>query len=94
MPWMFTSGIMGDKKGMAPDKLICPWTSDCPSHTPFRNARKPKVKLVERIQPHVALYQCKWCGMKWVQDATNPEIGAGNPALTKNPALVGGELRI
>lgn len=91
--WTFTKGLMGDKKPMGPDvgHMECPWWSDCPSHKPFRGAKPHRNEIVERIQPYVYKIRCKYCGMMWIQDVTNPDTQEGSKsALEMNPALVGG----
>ncbi len=90
MPWMFTSGWQQDKNKMIPNDLVCTWKSDCPSHKPYPNARKPKLRIIERIQPHVFLIECKYCGMRWIQDTTGER---GQKGHENNEALLGGVLR-
>jgi len=96
MPWLWTSGASGDKKRLyGKYGLRCPWDHPehgCPSHRPFPDARKPKMKLIERIQPRVYLYQCKYCGMKTTVSLDNTEsIPEREQAQIKNPALIGGQ---
>lgn len=75
MSWrrVLTDGIMGDKKKvMAYDQIRCPF-GDCPSHIPHKNARKAKVKFVQRVSPNVYEYKCKWCGCNFAYGAINPD---------------------
>ena len=76
MGWkrVLTDGIMGDKKkAMTYDAIRCPYGVTCPSHIPFKNARKPKIKLIQRISPMAYEYKCRWCGCNFVYGAVNPD---------------------
>ena len=91
MPWVFTSGVMGDKHKLSPDRMYCTWTAYCPSHKPFHRAKKPKMKFIERVQPHVCLWECKYCGMRSLLDSSGENMERG---FEKNQALIGGDIKI
>lgn len=68
----------------------CAWKGDCPSHKPWFNARKPKLKLIERIGPITYKYQCGYCGMITLVDVSDDGTPANYRPHMKNPSLIGG----
>ncbi len=58
---VITSGLTGDKHKDMNHPLRCPFFG-CPSNTPFVGARPTKMKFIERVQPYVAKFECRWCG--------------------------------
>jgi len=95
MPWIWSSGTSGDKKKMWSENLRCPWDHPemgCPSHRPFPDALPPKMRFIERVQPNVYKYQCKYCGMTVLYGADHPgKIPEEHNAVHENPALIGGK---
>lgn len=80
----------------------CPWKADCPQHVyEDKIGRKlqrerplpPKLRLIEQVQPHIRLYQCKYCGMKHLVDISGHQAlyDEKQTPQMKNPALIGGE---
>ena len=81
----------------------CPWKADCPQHNRevrvnhdiVRKVRRDvslpsKLVLIEQVQPHVRLYQCRYCGMKFYMDVDGRSLPEDERAPLKNPALIGG----
>jgi len=58
---VITSGITGDKKKDMNHNLRCPYAT-CPSNQPFVSSRPPKMRFIERVQPYVHKYECRYCG--------------------------------
>jgi len=82
-----TDGIFGDKKKVLTySDLRCPYGETCPSHMPFKNARKAKIRFVERISPYVYCYKCMYCGCKFNYDVTDPDrVHQSELPFVKNP---------
>ena len=96
MAWLWTSGASGDKKKLYGEHALrCPWDHPdmgCPSHRPFPDAKKPKMKLIERVQPRVFLYKCKYCGMTTTVSLDHPgKMPEKEQSQVLNPSLIGGE---
>lgn len=95
MPWVWSSGISGDKKKMWSKELRCPWDHPdcgCPSHRPFPDAHPPKMKLIERVQPNVYKFQCQYCHMVVLYGADDPgKVPESHNAVHMNPSLIGGQ---
>ena len=96
MGWKkIVSGISGDKKQEFLDSQECPWKFDCPSHVietgvPRPVKLKPKLRFLERIQPNVYKWQCKYCGMVFVTGQEKGSMSEREWGTKKNPALIGG----
>lgn len=94
MPWIWTSGIGTDKKMMWSGEQYCPWTHPtlgCISHRGHLNARKPRLKLLRRVQPMVHEYKCRYCGMVFLYGANHPsKVHESEDPIRRNPALIGG----
>ena len=87
MGWNIFNSIK-EKQHFAED-LHCPWEADCPSHTPFKDARKPKLRLLERVGPMTKRYRCEWCGMEFL--TSNEPGDTRQKAHILNPSLIGGD---
>lgn len=96
MPWIWSSGISGDKKKEFLPELECPWKFDCPSYVsspgvPLPEPKKPKLRFLSRIQPMVYQYQCKYCGMIFNSGhEAGGKVREEEWGFRKNPALIGG----
>jgi len=75
MPWLkvLRSGIVGDEKKMWAKRLNCPYLL-CPSNQPFEGARPSRMKFIEKIQPYVYKYKCRYCGFYIHYGADGPKI--------------------
>jgi hypothetical protein len=50
----------------------------------------PKLLLVEQVQPHVRLYKCLYCGMKFFAEVDGRKIPEERGEVFRNPSLIGG----
>jgi len=105
MGWLKPRIMLGGLRGKDLNtETMCPWKADCPSHNRdvrispdvVRKVRRevslpPKIVLVEQVQPHVRLYQCRYCGMKFYADVDGRGLPEEERAHHKNPALIGGK---
>ena len=96
MGWIKPSllGFNKNKEISAPCE--CPWKADCPSHVLPNGYKRPvplrpKLKLIENVQPHVRKYKCGYCGMVFLADVAGIRIEERDRAHIKNPAYIGGE---
>lgn len=96
------SQIFNKKRDINPE-MSCPWTLDCPSHVWEDKNRvkhkraiplKPKLRLVERIQPLVGTYKCDYCRMITILTSDGKRVEHGHESYLKNPSLIGGRKSI
>ena len=73
------------------DEARCPFML-CPTNQPFRGAKRPRMKFIQKIAPTIYQYRCKDCGcaVNFGLEVINPQYGEKGMA-DKNPALVGFE---
>jgi len=92
MGWksVIRDGFLGDKKKLLTyQTLHCPFSVTCPSHIPFKNAHKPKIRRVERISPYVYMYKCMYCGCKFNYDVADPErVHQSELPFAVNPSFI------
>ncbi len=79
--------------------MSCPWTLDCSSHvwtdkngvqTKRAVSLKPKLRLVEQIQPLVGKYKCGYCGLITLITKDKGNMEEGRKSFLQNPSLMGG----
>ncbi len=91
MGWKkFVQTTFGDKKKLrAYESIRCPYGTTCPSHIPFKNARRSKIKFIERISPYVHSYRCLHCGCKFNYDSADPNrFHESELPFKKNPSFI------
>ena len=94
----FLSGGLYKDKDLTHD-CDCPWRSDCQQHVfTLQDGRKverdhplpAKLKVIERLSPLVNLYQCGYCGLKFMYSVEGYKIPEDQRAVMRNPSLIGG----
>ena len=85
---IFANGFLQDKQKGWNARLLCPYML-CDSNQPFRGARKPKMKYVQKISPTTYQFKCKYCGcLTNVSLENHGDISRA--AHVKNPSLING----